>query len=258
MHLRALITISGLLVLASYTHAQDETFTSLRVGSVVYSNVTVITATTTHLTFMHYLGVTSAKLEELEPAMQAHFHFDHQAAATLLAQQKRGDMLYRQAVRSATNSPSGPQQLTNDLPLLAKSFLNQPAPELYVEKWLSEAPDTKGKFVLVDFWATWCPPCRKSIPELNAFSRKFADKLVVIGVSDETEEKVMDLKDPKLEYASAIDTKGRMKKELAVSGIPHVILIDPKGIVRWEGFPLLTGEELTEKVVADVIAKYPN
>lgn len=148
--------------------------------------------------------------------------------------------------------------LAADKKIWAKSVLGKQAPDFVVEKWLTAEPKREGKFVLIDFWATWCPPCRKSIPELNAFSKKFADKLVVIGVSDETEEKVMALKDPKLEYASAIDTKGRMKKELAVSGIPHVILIDPKGIVRWEGFPLLTGEELTEKVVADVIAKYSN
>jgi cytochrome c biogenesis protein CcmG/thiol:disulfide interchange protein DsbE len=148
--------------------------------------------------------------------------------------------------------------LAGDKKIWAKSVLNQKAPDFVVEKWLTAEPDRKGKFVLVDFWATWCPPCRKSIPELNAFHKKFADKLVVIGVSDEPEEKVRGLKDPKLEYASAIDTKARMKKELAVTGIPHIILIDPKGIVRWEGFPLLKDEELTEKVVGDIIAKYSN
>ena len=67
----------------------------------------------------------------------------------------------------------------------AKSFLNQKAPELVVEKWLAKEPDRKGKFVLIDFWATWCPPCRKAIPELNGLQKKFGDKLVVIGLSDE-------------------------------------------------------------------------
>ncbi len=148
--------------------------------------------------------------------------------------------------------------LAADKKIWAKSVLNKPAPEFVVEKWLTPEPDRAGKFVLIDFWATWCPPCRKAIPELNAFQKKFAGKLVVIGVSDETEEKVRALNDPKIEYSSAIDSKARMSKTLEVQGIPHCILIDPKGIVRWEGFPLLEGEELTEKVVGDVIAKYSN
>jgi thiol-disulfide isomerase/thioredoxin len=141
--------------------------------------------------------------------------------------------------------------------LWAKSFLNQKAPELVVEQWLTAKPDTEGKYVLIDFWATWCGPCRKAIPDLNAFHSKFKDKLVVIGISDETEAKVRAMKEPKIEYFSAIDTKGTTKKRLEVTGIPHVILVDPKGVVRWEGFPLLKGHELTEKVIADILAQAP-
>jgi len=108
--------------------------------------------------------------------------------------------------------------------------------------------------VLVDFWATWCGPCRKAIPELNEFHKKFGDKLVVIGISDETEDKVKKMTAPKIEYFSAIDTKARMKKTVGVEGIPHIMIIDPQGIVRWEGFPLLEGYELTEKVVGDILS----
>ena len=143
-----------------------------------------------------------------------------------------------------------------DKQLWAKSMLGQKAPDLVVEKWLSKEPESKGKFVLIDFWATWCGPCRKAIPELNAFHQKFGDKLVVIGISDEAEAKVSQFASPKLEYFSAIDTQARMKKQLAVKGIPHVIIMDPKGIVRWEGFPFLDGYELTEKVVAGLLEQY--
>ena len=137
----------------------------------------------------------------------------------------------------------------------AKSFLNQKAPDLNVEKWLTKEPDRKGRFVLIDFWATWCGPCRKAIPELNTLHKKFGDKLVVIGLSDEPEAKVKAMTTPKMDYAVAIDTQARMKKAVGVTGIPHVLIIDPQGIVRWEGFPLLDGFELTEQVVADILAK---
>lgn len=142
-----------------------------------------------------------------------------------------------------------------DKKLWAKSYLGKKAPDLVVEKWLTEKPDLKGKVVIIDYWATWCGPCRKAIPELNAIQKKFAGKVVVIGISDETEAKVTAMKDPKIEYASAIDTKGTMKKQLEVQGIPHVIILDPDWTVRWEGFPLLKDYELTEAVVEEIVKK---
>lgn len=135
----------------------------------------------------------------------------------------------------------------------AKSFIGKKAPEFVVETWISEKPDTEGKYILIDFWATWCGPCRKVIPELNAIHKKFKDKLVVIGLSDESTDKVKEMKSPSIEYYSAVDTQARMKKALEVKGIPHVIIIDPKGIVRWEGYPLLSGHKLTEEVIENLL-----
>jgi thiol-disulfide isomerase/thioredoxin len=138
----------------------------------------------------------------------------------------------------------------------AKSFLGQKAPGLVVEKWLTPEPDRAGKFVLIDFWATWCGPCRRAIPELNTIQKRYGDRLVVIGISDEDEGAVRAMTSPHIDYAVAIDRQGRMKKQIGITGIPHVILIDPKGIVRWEGYPLLTGEELTPAVVEQDMWQY--
>ena len=64
------------------------------------------------------------------------------------------------------------------------------------------------------------------------------------------------MSDAKIEYFSAIDTRARTKKAVGVTSIPHVLIIDPQGIVRWEGFPLLDDHELTEKVVAEILAQH--
>ena len=138
--------------------------------------------------------------------------------------------------------------------LYAKSFLWEKAPELVVEKWLTEKPETEGKYVLVEFWATWCSPCLKTIPKLNAFQQKFGDKLAIIAISDETEEDVRALKEPEIEYPIAIDTQKRLKETYAVTGIPHAVIIEPGGYVVWQGYPLQEGFELTEEIVEKILA----
>ena len=136
--------------------------------------------------------------------------------------------------------------------LYARSIRGQHAPFFVVEKWLTAPPDTKGKFVLIDFWATWCGPCRRSIPDLNKFYAKYGDRLAVIGVSDEPEADVRKMTSPQISYAVAIDTQGRMMRTLAITGIPHSILIDPKGIVRYEGMP----QYLDDQIIAHLLDKY--
>lgn len=140
--------------------------------------------------------------------------------------------------------------------IYAKSIINQKAPKLEVETWLTKAPDSKDKFVLIDFWATWCGPCISLIPELNEWHEKYADKLVIIGLTSEEPDKVHAAENIKLNYYSAVDTKRRLMKELQVEAIPHCILIDQDGIVRWEGYPSFYGYELTTEVIDDIIKKY--
>ena len=141
--------------------------------------------------------------------------------------------------------------------LWAKSYLGQKAPNLDVQKWLTDRPPIDdGKFRVIDFWATWCGPCRRAIPELNQIFHKFSDRVDIIGISDESESTVRGMRDPVIEYFVGIDTLARTKNALAVTGIPHVIIVDPSGIVRWEGYPLLQGHELTPAVVQKVLDLY--
>jgi len=160
--------------------------------------------------------------------------------------------------RFAANSPFAVDYKTpipeESKRLWARSCLWEKAPDFVVEKWLTEKPQRKGKYLLIEFWATWCSQCRRAVPLLNELHEKYKDRLAVIGISDENEQVVRRFGKPKIEYNIAIDTQSRMKKELDVTGIPHVIIVEPGGYVVWEGFPLLKGHELTDEVVGRILA----
>ena len=101
---------------------------------------------------------------------------------------------------------------------LRAAELGEPAAPLEIAEWVKgDAVDlaaVKGKkIVVVEFWATWCGPCRTSIPHLTEMQQKFADRGVIfVGVSDETSAKVKPFVDEmgdKLDYTVAIDRNGK-------------------------------------------------
>lgn len=143
--------------------------------------------------------------------------------------------------------------------LYANDFRGQKAPELVVEQWLTDKPETNGKIVMIDFWATWCGPCRKLIPEVNEFQKKFKDDMVIIGLSgDSTIDKVRNfMKTTEMHYSQAVDTQKRTSLELGIKGIPHVIILSTDGIIRWQGFPLSEEEPLTEGIIKSIIERDP-
>lgn len=91
--------------------------------------------------------------------------------------------------------------------------------------------DLRGKVVLVNFWATWCPPCRKEMPDLNALYKEFKGKgFVVLAISDEKPATVRSfLAKHKVKYPILIDPGDKVHKEFAVDGIPKSYLYDRDG-----------------------------
>ena len=137
-------------------------------------------------------------------------------------------------------------------------------PVIEIERWANEPPkDLRGKFVLIKVWATWCPPCRRSLPLLEFFHEKYKDELVVVSISECNEEALKAMAGPlKLEDLKAplaIDTHRRFANALGVFGIPHAVLIDPVfGAVLWEGMPTQIGAELSDEVMARFLAHLKN
>ncbi|MCK4872879.1 MAG: TlpA family protein disulfide reductase [Phycisphaerales bacterium] len=132
------------------------------------------------------------------------------------------------------------------------------APELAVEYWITDKPKTAGKVLVIDFWATWCPPCRTAIPHMNEFAETFGEQVCLIGLSDESPADFVagmlkyKLARDDFHYALALDPKRRMFNVIQIQGIPHGIVISSDGIVRWQGHPAgLTEKTLRQIVQAD-------
>lgn len=137
--------------------------------------------------------------------------------------------------------------------------LGDKAPPVKAKIWLNgdavnpAEPDGQTIYV-VEFWATWCPPCRKSIPHLNQLQAKLKDQsVVIIGVTNEAEEKVRPFAEKmKMAYRVAIDPKretyGPYMKE--VRGIPHAFVVDPQGLIVWAGHPMDGLDEALDQILA--------
>jgi thiol-disulfide isomerase/thioredoxin len=118
----------------------------------------------------------------------------------------------------------------------------------------------QGRVVLLDFWATWCAPCRKSMPELQALHKKYAEQgFVVVGVSidegglSKAGPKVKKfVKSQKIDYAIALDSeKSPAWEAFQVKAVPAAFLIDQRGriVAQWTGSPA-SSAELEEKLAA--------
>jgi cytochrome c biogenesis protein CcmG/thiol:disulfide interchange protein DsbE len=133
----------------------------------------------------------------------------------------------------------------------ATNMQGKAAPKLEVEKWFSAPLDTENKVRVVEFWATWCPPCRKSIPHLNELAAQFGDSVSVIGLTDEPANKVQPfMKTTSMNYGVATDTQKRMKNTIGCSAIPLSLVIGSDNIIRWQGHPT----RLTPSIIQQVLS----
>ena len=91
--------------------------------------------------------------------------------------------------------------------------------------------DLKGKVVLLNFWATWCPPCRKEMPDLQALYDKYKDQgLVVLAIDDEEAAKVTPfLAERKISYPVLLDPGRKVNELYRIEGIPKTFVYDRNG-----------------------------
>lgn len=108
---------------------------------------------------------------------------------------------------------------------------------------LPPALPVKGKVTVVEKWATWCPPCRTSVPHLTSMQLEFPDDLHVVGITDEAEDKVRPFVEKMgndMQYTVLRRNRGSEPPAdfKSIKGIPHALLYGADGALKFQGHPL--------------------
>ncbi len=114
--------------------------------------------------------------------------------------------------------------------------------------------DVKGKVVLLDFWASWCEPCKKSFPAMEELRRQYGDQgLTIIAVSVDEKQADMDqfLESVKVTFSTLRDANQKLVGEADVPTMPTSFLVDRSGSIRFihKGF---TGDETVKQYKSEI------
>ncbi|MGF1573835.1 MAG: TlpA family protein disulfide reductase [Sumerlaeia bacterium] len=143
-----------------------------------------------------------------------------------------------------------------------KKLIGKPAPDFELTSIAGETvrlSELKGNVIILDFWATWCPPCIEALPKMQNIQTKYADKpLKIITMNLDPEENLEKAVKPLLERKGIdsltvlIGNTDEPSSQYAVNQLPHVVLINADGIVE----RVFVGYEMTEFAMEQILADY--
>ena len=177
-----------------------------------------------------------------------------------LSTRVRGDKVGQRVVlrvRRAGNELDLPIELAarKELSELRGELIDHPAPDFAPEPIGNatgpvKLADLAGHVAVIDFWATWCPPCRAAVPHLEQLHTKYPD-LRVVGVSTEDASDLRDFASAaQVHYPVARDATGEMWRRYLTDAIPMLVVIDRHGTVRDITIGLTDSDALDHELVA--------
>ena len=145
----------------------------------------------------------------------------------------------------------------------ANLAIGDSAPPISILQWIKHGPIDmaagKGKNIyVVEFWATWCGPCRETIPHMTELQKKYRDRGVVfMGLTDEAPSLVKSFVQrmgDKMDYAIGIDERDKAyetyMKPFDQDGIPHAFIVDKEGRLVWHGHPTSNLDKALDELVS--------
>jgi thiol-disulfide isomerase/thioredoxin len=168
---------------------------------------------------------------------------------------KEKESLYNLLSDKIKNSSAG-KQFWDYIEGLKNSVIGRPVIEFTLPDADNKPIDFKnlaGKYILIDFWASWCAPCRQSFPHMREIYKKYhSDKFEIYSISID-ESKAAWLKAVKEEnnpWLQSLDTKNISQRGFAVTGVPSTFLIDPNGVIvaKEVGFDPDGNSEIEKKI----------
>ena len=193
--------------------------------------------------------------EDLKPASEAHDGADVGHRGTPIADDSAAENSVVANDAGAENEGIDPGSLG----------VGDVAPPLTVASWVIGDPINElasGQTYVIEFWATWCPPCRTSMPHLSSLQTQYENEVTCIGVTREepgvVEEFMSKEQSPGknwedvVQYRIAIDRGSQMNrsymKAAGQSGIPSAFIVAADGIIDWIGHPMAMDEPLAQIV----------
>ncbi len=137
--------------------------------------------------------------------------------------------------------------------LTATVAVGEPAPEFTLPNLEGEQvslSDLRGKVVFLNFWTTWCDPCKEETPDLQAFWEKHRDNVVLLGINKEDPDILIDqfMEEYRITYPVLKDKKGQISDLYQTRGIPESFVVDEEGVLRYKHVGPLTLEQMEEIV----------